>query len=70
MPLNARASTSALSPGSGMRPPGQNALVQNEIMFQTGPGVTPERVNSPALLTGRLFDEHGHRMTPTHTAEP
>ena len=22
---------------------------------------------SPALLTGRLFDEHGHRMTPTHT---
>jgi site-specific DNA recombinase len=22
---------------------------------------------SPALLTGRLFDEQGHRMTPTHT---
>ncbi len=22
---------------------------------------------SPALLAGRLFDEHGHRMTPTHT---
>jgi site-specific DNA recombinase len=21
----------------------------------------------PALLTGRLFDEQGHRMTPTHT---
>jgi hypothetical protein len=22
---------------------------------------------APALLTGRLFDEHGHRMTPTHS---
>jgi site-specific DNA recombinase len=22
---------------------------------------------SPALLAGRLFDEHGHRMTPSHT---
>jgi site-specific DNA recombinase len=24
-------------------------------------------LGSPALLAGRLFDEHGHRMTPTHT---
>jgi site-specific DNA recombinase len=46
--------------------PGLFAAVQKKLSVQAVERRYRVR-GSPALLAGRLFDEQGHRMTPTHT---
>jgi len=59
----------------GVVHPGEHEPIVDRALFeavqaQLAAGATARRARlrgSPAILTGRLFDDRGNRMTPTHT---
>jgi len=59
----------------GARHPGEHEAIVEQSLFEAvqaklAAGAQARQLKlraSPAILTGRIFDEHGNRMTPTHT---